>query len=725
MVWGEMLLEGALYLGGVDSKEECVEENKYFIDKTVTSWAYPDVWASPRFNEATPDAERVPCSDDSVEFPSNSEFSLFLPELTQHIQELKIGNQYYDTVTFKDRALEENTAQQFYHNNHQTTGVVVEENKCRSQANRGCPCQEFTLEINCESKYCAVPACSQPIKPIGHCCKVCGGAVSFEREQSFHYMEFKEFVDKIVASYKDSSIVYHVGIIPPNTVQVVIVEKGEYTGLSTVIANDIDGQLSRHWYLGVEALKMAEDDELNCLPCTNGRRKSVGAQHAEIARDMHRYDGGDRSLQLNVTLGTWTKGFKALNSPLWHGTHSAVRCTACPWHGAPPFSGCGSVQLRVRRWPPVARPLQRHWDHGPHGLQPPLVKLILKYKIMCKSQELGVSWIEKKITACVSWQGFQLASNTITRLAPTRLMPSEPARVDTRNSDVGGSTREVNDRPSRCQIETSGETNGLRPTGLFWSAPSFDAGPWTLGIVHWSYARILNRYHAADSRETEPENVQDKDLTRLKQSSSLCDGWPLQGAPPLAGAGSVQDRVRRRPLASVPHRHGSHADHSDQPPFTKYDYKSYHIKSLSLLGRRSRLVSRRSQSAQSALYRRDFPLLLIPLGGLHLLSLSLGVGLERRELELPARAQRPVQHGRHAPLRRHREKQGAHSDCDSDAHGQQDLPMGQLAFVAQQLEESVLQPHYHRQHECRHHHVSETLAELRAERYGGSVRLFV
>lgn len=251
---GEMLLEGALYLG-VDSKDECVEGNKYFIDKTLSSWAAPDVWASPRFNEATPDAERVPCSDDSVEFPINSEFSLFLPDLTQHIQELKIGNQYYDTATFNDRALEENKARQFYINNHQTTGIVVEENKCRSQAARGCPCQEFTLEIDCESKYCSVPACSQPIKPIGHCCKICGGTVSFERDLSFHYMEFKEFVDKIVASYKDSSIVYHVGIIPPNTVQVVIVEKGEYTGLSTVIANDIDSRLLRHWYLGAEAVK--------------------------------------------------------------------------------------------------------------------------------------------------------------------------------------------------------------------------------------------------------------------------------------------------------------------------------------------------------------------------------------------------------------------------------------------------------------------------------------
>lgn len=36
-------------------------------------------------------------------------------------------------------------------------------------------------------------------------------------------------------------------------------------------------------------------------------------------------------------------------------------------------------------------------------------------------------------TACVSWQGFQEASNTTTLLAPTKLIPREPALVDTRN----------------------------------------------------------------------------------------------------------------------------------------------------------------------------------------------------------------------------------------------------------------------------------------------------
>lgn len=59
------------------------------------------------------------------------------------------------------------------------------------------------------------------------------------------------------------------------------------------------------------------------------------------------------------------------NSPLWQGTHSAVLCTAWPWHGAPPFSGCGSVQVLVRRWPRATRPLHRHCVHGPQELQPP------------------------------------------------------------------------------------------------------------------------------------------------------------------------------------------------------------------------------------------------------------------------------------------------------------------------------------------------------------------
>lgn len=39
-------------------------------------------------------------------------------------------------------------------------------------------------------------------------------------------------------------------------------------------------------------------------------------------------------------------------------------------------------------------------------------------------------------TACVSWHGFQDASKTITRLAPTKLIPREPALVETRNRKI-------------------------------------------------------------------------------------------------------------------------------------------------------------------------------------------------------------------------------------------------------------------------------------------------
>lgn len=43
------------------------------------------------------------------------------------------------------------------------------------------------------------------------------------------------------------------------------------------------------------------------------------------------------------------------------------------------------------------------------------------------------AYLYTRHTACVSWHGFQDASNTTTRFAPTRLIPNDPARVDTRN----------------------------------------------------------------------------------------------------------------------------------------------------------------------------------------------------------------------------------------------------------------------------------------------------
>ncbi|XP_063532023.1 protein amnionless [Cydia strobilella] len=252
---GDILLDGTLFIGAND-KDQCLEGNKYFIDKTVSSWADPDVWSSPLYNEATPDAERVPCIGDTVDFPVNTTFAIKLPELTQTVKKVIVSGLNYNLYSLLHHIMHQDDSQQFYVNSIRGIGIRIKEDGCRSPI-KGCPCQEYPLKIECDLKFCPVPQCLYPIKPIGFCCKICGGAISFEREQNFNLMELKDMVERVVASYSDDNIVYHIGIVEGNKVQLVVTEKYEYKGQSAMAAHDVNGQILKGWSSGVQAVSLS------------------------------------------------------------------------------------------------------------------------------------------------------------------------------------------------------------------------------------------------------------------------------------------------------------------------------------------------------------------------------------------------------------------------------------------------------------------------------------
>ncbi|CAK1552794.1 unnamed protein product [Leptosia nina] len=243
---GEFLLsEGGIELGG--NYDNCTDtRNVYFLEKSVSSWAQPDVWSSSKFNEATPDAERVPCFDDLVEFPADKVFTIALPAETQVVRGIHFGSEAYDTGSFMEFVTE---SQQFILNENQVTGVVIKYEQCKSRS--GCPCQENPLKIDCNAKFCPVPACVDPIQPIGHCCKMCGGVIAFDVDQSFDIMNFKELVETVVDSYGKDDLVYYIGRVG-DKVQLVVIDKGEYSGTSAEVVNDIDHSMEKHWVQGLK-----------------------------------------------------------------------------------------------------------------------------------------------------------------------------------------------------------------------------------------------------------------------------------------------------------------------------------------------------------------------------------------------------------------------------------------------------------------------------------------
>lgn len=242
---GEFFIEDGEIVVGPSDDANCTEGYTYFVDKSISSWNRPDVWDSPKFNKATPDAERVPCYDDIVEFPTDKGFSVILPDKTQKLRGITISDERYDTIEFKDYVLRnKNQVQQFYLNKYEDTGIEIEFDFCKSPA--GCPCQKEVLNIDCEAKFCPIPSCVEPVQPIGHCCKICGGILVYKIDQSFRLFSFKEHVEETLSSYGENELIYHIGRIPEDRIQLVIVENGEYTGLSAEVVNNIANNMKWH-----------------------------------------------------------------------------------------------------------------------------------------------------------------------------------------------------------------------------------------------------------------------------------------------------------------------------------------------------------------------------------------------------------------------------------------------------------------------------------------------
>lgn len=253
---GEIILETLIVLGEDPTETNCTEGYSYYMDQSMSSWAQAGVWSSLRFNEATPDSEKLPCEGDDVEFP-NAKYTVILPDSMQSVRSLKVSGETYTTESFLSRASESEEEQAFQLNSLLQTGVKVSSRTCRHK--NGCPCQKFPLEIDCSLKYCPQPSCLAPIKPDGYCCKQCGGYITFEIDDDFDIIAFNELVDKTVQSY-GGNVVYHIGFTPvkdSRTLQLVVVEKGAYTGTSAEIANYIDKTIEKHWFKSSKLAKIS------------------------------------------------------------------------------------------------------------------------------------------------------------------------------------------------------------------------------------------------------------------------------------------------------------------------------------------------------------------------------------------------------------------------------------------------------------------------------------
>jgi protein amnionless len=148
-----------------------------------------------------------------------------------------------------------------------TEDTSIEQGKCSEQLldlheDDECLCQESSvIDVLCENERnnCDLPRCLEPIQPIGHCCKICGGLAQIEYLSGFNVSlgKLKEKIDKQIrmSEYNRADVEYHVSVVRDSIlkkrwIQLVIVDKHEYQEISTKLLAVLKKTLLQQIYKG-------------------------------------------------------------------------------------------------------------------------------------------------------------------------------------------------------------------------------------------------------------------------------------------------------------------------------------------------------------------------------------------------------------------------------------------------------------------------------------------
>lgn len=143
-------------------------------------------------NKATPHEERLPCDNDEIIFPINNSNVVdlqFVPSLS------------FKSVTIDGRTVAVNRFREFLSDLHgqsmfrNTMRTVFEESSCNDE--NKCVCHRKSAALReqlCENEQQNCPTilhCSQPFRPIGHCCDECGSMLRMKIQDNFDLKQFK------------------------------------------------------------------------------------------------------------------------------------------------------------------------------------------------------------------------------------------------------------------------------------------------------------------------------------------------------------------------------------------------------------------------------------------------------------------------------------------------------------------------------------------------------
>ncbi|XP_019471442.1 protein amnionless isoform X2 [Meleagris gallopavo] len=175
-----------------------------FVNAEQHSWFNPKLWQDvssrvdlePAGRIFLLDEERVPCQYDHVIFQPETSFSVNLDSSRQEIpvQSISLMGQELSSAEAWAEYLRSPSAAWQFHGNAtlQVTGT-------RCPHSSGCACgNSQDGDRICASllraERCPALACHSPLRPLGHCCGVCGAVVTLDFKPEFDLQQYRDRV---------------------------------------------------------------------------------------------------------------------------------------------------------------------------------------------------------------------------------------------------------------------------------------------------------------------------------------------------------------------------------------------------------------------------------------------------------------------------------------------------------------------------------------------------
>ncbi|KAG1700065.1 Protein amnionless [Nymphon striatum] len=251
---GQLILSKNLDLKFSNTVDDsCDAQDVHFIKTEWKNWFDTENWNTTDFQPGetpipnpVPHSDRIPCTDDDVEFPPKNSFRVAFSSNYASVRSLSIYGQKYSTNEFKSFISSDVGSAQFQINgNVQITGDV-----CQDQT--GCSCQNSRTEIleaicSAVGLKCENPRCEQPIKPIGHCCRMCGSYIVMTYSRGFKFSRIQELAKSFLNKGKYINCRGYISKTNDNKIQFIITDSGDDIGkrlakdFTTHLNTDIKG----------------------------------------------------------------------------------------------------------------------------------------------------------------------------------------------------------------------------------------------------------------------------------------------------------------------------------------------------------------------------------------------------------------------------------------------------------------------------------------------------